>query len=349
MKKEWQRSTVRDIPLYYNPKVSGLRMDTSTNPLGANPTAAKVLRECSKMDLNQYPSPYSDALREELAKLHGLKAENFVVGNGSDEVLDIAFKSFIEPGATVLMPYPSYSLHGYFVRVNCGKVKTVDLTASFQLDVKAMLAEEAQMLILCTPNNPTSNTFRRKDVKALLDGFEGPVIVDEAYAEFAGRSMIPDVESYPNLIVTRTFSKAYALAGMRIGYSVANTELAAVMQRVKIPYSLNRVSERVAIEALRNQEFVRRSVETVRKGRVQLEKGFAALGLRVYPSEANFILFKLPVESAMLVKTLAEKGVMLRDFGRLRLLENCVRTTIGTKEMNALLLDKLKEALQECR
>lgn len=349
MKKEWQRSTVRDIPLYYNPKVSGLRMDTSTNPLGANPSAAKVLRQSSKMNLNQYPSPYSDALRDELAKLYGLRSENFVVGNGSDEVLDIAFKSFMEPGATVLMPYPSYSLHGYFVKVNCGKVKTVDLNSRFQIDVESMLAEEAQMLILCTPNNPTSNTFRRKDVESLLKGFEGPVIVDEAYAEFAGRSLIPDIESYSNLIVTRTFSKAYALAGMRIGYSVANVELAAVMQRVKIPYSLNRVSEKIAIEALRNQEFVQRSVETVKKGRVQLEKGLSALDLKVYPSEANFILFKLPVESAKLVKALAEKGVMIRDFGKLRLLENCVRTTIGTKEMNALLLEKLKEALRECR
>ncbi|HVO77899.1 MAG TPA: histidinol-phosphate transaminase [Methanomassiliicoccales archaeon] len=349
MNKEWQRSTVRDIPLYYNPKVSGLRMDTSTNPLGANPAAAKVLSECSKMDLNQYPSPYSDALREELAKLYGLKAGNFVVGNGSDEVLDIAFKSFMEPGATVLMPYPSYSLHGYFVKVNCGKVRTVDLKKDFQLDVESMLEEKAEMMILCTPNNPTSNTFARKDVEALLEGFGGPVIVDEAYAEFAGRSLISDIEKYPNLIVTRTFSKAYALAGMRIGYSAANSELAAVMQRVKIPYSLNRVSERVAIGALRDQEFVERSVRTVNEGRGQLEKGLEALGLKVYPSEANFILFKLPVESAKLVKILAEKGVMIRDFGKLRLLEDCVRTTIGTKEMNALLLEKLKEALRECR
>ncbi len=349
MKKEWQRSAVRDIPLYYNPKVFGLRMDTSTNPLGANPAAARVLSECSKMDLNQYPSPYSDALREELAKLYGLNADNFVVGNGSDEVLDIAFKSFMEPGATVLMPYPSYSLHGYFVKVNCGNVKTVDLTDDFQLDVKAMLKEKADMLILCTPNNPTSNTFRLKDVESLLKGFGGPIIVDEAYAEFAGRSLISKVEEHPNLIVTRTFSKAYALAGMRIGYSAANSELAAVMQRVKIPYSLNRVSERVAIEALRDQAFVERSVETVNEGRGQLEQGLRSLGLEVYPSEANFILFKLPVESAKLVKVLAAKGVMIRDFGKLRRLENCVRTTIGTKKMNALLLEKLKEALRECR
>ncbi|MGD1059895.1 MAG: histidinol-phosphate transaminase [Methanomassiliicoccales archaeon] len=348
MKNEWQRSTVRDIPLYYNPKVKGLRMDTSTNPLGANPSAARVLRECAEMDLNQYPSPYSDGLREELARLYGLKADNFVVGNGSDEVLDVAFKSFMEPGATVLMPYPSYSLHGYFVKVNCGRVRTVDLTSGFQLDVGSMLKEKAQMLILCTPNNPTSNTFRRTDVEALLEGFDGPVIVDEAYGEFAGLSLIPDIESFPNLIVTRTFSKAYALAGMRIGYSVSSLEAAAVMQRVRIPYSLNRISERIAIEALRNQDFVKNSVETVRKGRAQLERGLKALGLKVYPSEANFILFKVPVGSARLVKALEEKGVMIRDFGRLRLLEDCVRTTIGTREMNELLLDKLKEALQEC-
>ena len=115
MKPEWQRSTVRDIPLYYNPKVSGVRMDTSTNPLGANPAAKEAMRECLDLDLNQYPTPYSDGLRKALGERYQLGIDHFVVGNGSDETLDIIFKSFLEPGETVLLPYPSYSLHDYFV------------------------------------------------------------------------------------------------------------------------------------------------------------------------------------------------------------------------------------------
>jgi len=349
MKDDWQRTTVRDIPLYYNPRVRGLRMDTSTNPLGANPAAGVALRECQGMDLNQYPSPYSDGLRAALADLYRLDADNFVVGNGSDEALDVIFKSFMEPGEAVILPYPSYSLHGYFVKVNAGRVRTVDLTEDFQLDVDALTQAEGKIILLCTPNNPTSNCFRRKDLEELLDRNDRIVIVDEAYGEFAGKSFIPEVGRRENLIVTRTFSKAYALAGMRIGYAVSNLDLAGVMQRVKIPYSLNRVSEHVAIKALKNQEFVKRSVATVSSGRKRLEDVLSALGFQVFPSEANFILFRSPIDHTVLVQRLAEKGVMIRDFGDRRGLENCVRTTIGTEEMNSFLLDKCKEVLAECR
>ncbi|HTY47655.1 MAG TPA: histidinol-phosphate transaminase [Methanomassiliicoccales archaeon] len=349
MKEEWQRSTVRDIPLYYNPKVSGLRMDTSTNPLGANPAAKEALRECLEMDLNQYPSPYSDGLRNGLASLYKLDPDNFVVGNGSDEALDIAFKSFLEPGETVIMPYPSYSLHSYFAKVNGGKASTVDLDPDFQLDVDALCKANGKMLILCTPNNPTSNLFRRKDVVELLERRDGPVIVDEAYGEFAGKSFIPEVEKFENLIVTRTFSKAYALAGMRIGYAVSNKEIAGVMQRIKIPYSLNRVSEAVAIKALQHQEFMKRSVRVVNEGRKQLETGLRELMFDVYPSQANFILFRTPLKSSRLVEELAKRGVMIRDFGRMRRLEDHVRTTIGTREMNDALLTKLREVITLCR
>ena len=349
MKPEWQRSTVRDIPLYYNPKVSGIRMDTSTNPLGANPAAKEAMLECMDLDLNQYPTPYSDGLRQALGGRYQLGSEHFVVGNGSDEALDIIFKSFLEPGETVLMPYPSYSLHGYFVKINAGKVAQVDLREDFQLDTDAMNSAEGKIVLLCNPNNPTSNTFRRKDIEVLLEQEDRIVVVDEAYGEYAGKSFIPDVDKYENLIVTRTFSKAYALAGMRIGYAVSNPELAGVMQRVKTPYSLNRVSEIIAIRALQNQDFVRMAVELVNTERKRLEKGLSDLGFKVFPSEANFILFRSPVDHSRLVRMLSEKGVMIRDFGKNRGLENCVRTTIGTRKMNDALLSRLEEVLCECR
>jgi len=349
MKPEWQRSTVRDIPLYYNPKVSGLRMDTSTNPVGANPAAREAMVECLDLDLNQYPTPYSDGLRRALEGIYNLDMDHFVVGNGSDEVLDIAFKSFLEPGETVILPYPSYSLHSYFVKINGGKVTLVDLRENFQLDTDTMNAANGKIVVLCNPNNPTSNTFRRNDIDAVLERKDRIVVVDEAYGEYAGKSFIPDVDSYENLIVTRTFSKAYALAGMRIGYAVSNQDLSGVMQRIKIPYSLNRVSEIVAIKALHNQEFVRRGVELVNLERKRLEKGLEDLGFKVFPSEANFILFKSPIDHSRLVRSLAEKDVMIRDFGKNRGLEDCVRTTIGTGEMNDTLLSKLGEVLRECR
>lgn len=348
MKNEWVRGTVRGMTTYYSPKVDGkLRMDTSTNPHGCNPAAYKAIAECAGMDLDQYPSTYSNGLRDELAKFYGLTRDNFVVGNGSDEMLDILFKTFMEPGETVITAYPAYSLHGFFVKINGGKVTQIDLDDEFQLDVEGINSAKGKMVIICTPNNPTSNLFRMEDVRAVVEGCDRPVIVDEAYGEFAGESFMPLVDKYENLIVTRTFSKAYGLAGMRIGYMASNLDMANVMQTVKIPYSLNRVSEHVAIAALKDQRYVKKSVDTVDQERKHLAEGLSRLGFHVFPSEANFILFRSPRDSAQLVAQLAERNVLIRDFGKLRRLENCVRTTIGTREMNDELLAKLGEVVSQ--
>ena len=349
MDRKWLRSTVTDLQLYYNPNIKGspLRMDTNTNPLGENPACKNALRECLEMDLEQYPSTYGDKLRQELASFYKLHKDNFVVGNGSDEVLDILCKTFMEPGGNIVMAYPAYSLHGWFAVINGGSAVEVDLKRDYQLDVDGMLKAKGNLVIVCTPNNPTSNTFHKNDVLRLVEESKRPVVVDEAYGEFAGESFIPLVDKYPNLIVTRTFSKAYALAGMRIGYSVSNPEMTLAMQKVKIPYSLNKVAEHVAYRALQDQEFVRRTVDVVNSERKRLEKGLTDLGFHVYPSEANFILFRCPKSSEEIVKRLAAKNVLIRDFGKKRMLENCARTTIGTREQNDELLLRLGEVMKE--
>jgi histidinol-phosphate aminotransferase len=347
MKDNWVRSTVRDIPLYYNPKIKAVRMDTSVNVLGPNTVVKDVLSRCMDLDLNQYPAPYSDDLRNALAEKYGLSADNFVVGNGSDEALDIAFKSFMEPGETVVAPYPSYVLHGFFVKVNGGRFINVDLRPGFQLDPDALLDAKGKIIILCTPNNPTANCFDHRDVERVVSEHDGPVIVDEAYGEFAKDSFMSRVDEFDNLIVTRTFSKAYGLAGLRVGYMASNLKMADVMQRVKIPYSLDKVSEMTAVAALTNTSYVDAAVRLVRSERNRLSAGLRSLGFAPFPSESNFIMFRSPKPSAELVKRLADKGVLIRDFGRLRMLEGCVRTTIGTKELNDMLLGKLKEVTEE--
>lgn len=346
MTDTWTRETVRNIPLYYNPKVKAVRMDTSTNVLGPNPVLRDVLRECADMDLNQYPAPYSDGLREALAETYGISADNFVVGNGSDEVLDIIFKTYMNPGETVISPYPSYSLHSFFVKINAGRFDTVDLKPGFQLDADALLKREGKVILLCTPNNPTANTFDRRAVEQVIKEHDGPVVVDEAYGEFADDSFISRVNDFENLIVTRTFSKAYGMAGLRIGYMASNPKMANQMQRVKIPYSLNRISERAAMAALQNREYIDATIELVRREREKLSRGLNALGLKPFPSQSNFVLFKCPVPSSELVAKLADRGVLIRDFGKLRLLEDCARTTVGTEELNAMLLSRLEEVLE---
>lgn len=347
MSEKWMRSTIRHIKEYYNPQYTDvIRMDTSTNVLGPNPVTKQVLRECMEMDLNQYPKPYSDDLRRALASFYDLREDMIIVGNGSDEVLDIIFKSLLNWGERVITPYPTYSLHRFFVEINGGKVETVDLTPDFQLRVDEMLETEGKIMLLCTPNNPTGNVFRRADVERIISEWSGPVVIDEAYGEFSGQSFIPLVNEYDNLIITRTFSKAYGLAGMRIGYLIASKRMTSILNRCKIPYSLNRVSERVAIAALENREYVERVVRITEEQRPRLASGLQALGFKVFPSQANFMLARAPLPSSQLVERLSRKGILIRDFGGMRMLENCVRTTVGTEELNRLLLSKLKEVLE---
>ncbi|MGN0138441.1 MAG: histidinol-phosphate transaminase [Candidatus Methanomethylophilaceae archaeon] len=347
--KDIMRETTRDFEVYYNPKLNGeIRLDTNTNVLGSNPAAAKYLAENS-WDLNGYPNTYSNGLREALGELYGLDKDNFIAGNGSDEMLDVTFKTFTNWGDNSVVPVPSYTLYDYFVQMNGGKAHEVDLTEDFQLDVDEIVKQDAKVAIMPSPNNPTGNCFRQKDIEEILSKFNGIVVVDEAYAEYADDAMIRRVDEFDNLVVLRTFSKAYAMAALRVGYAAANKKLADMMMRVKIPYSLNMVSEGAAIAAVKDQDFIRRSVEMVREQRPKLDAGLRKLGFETFPSDSNFILARAPIDHKVLVQGLKERGVLIRDFGAKRRTENCVRTTVGTAELNAILLEKAEEVISGCR
>ena len=349
MDRDIMRSTTRDFSKYYNPELNGeLRLDTNTNVLGSNPAAEKYLREHS-WDLNGYPNTYSDGLRQALAELYGLEADNIIAGNGSDEMLDVMFKTFMDMGDNSVVPVPSYTLYDYFVKLNGGKAIEVDLTDDFQLDVDAMVKQDAKIAIMPSPNNPTGNCFRPKDIEEILSRFNGIVVVDEAYAEYSDNPFVSRVEEFDNLVVLRTFSKAYAMAALRVGYAVSNKKLADMMICVKIPYSLNMISEGAAIAAVKDQDFVKRSVQMVREQRPILDSGLRKLGFETFPSDSNFILARSPIDHKVLVDGLKQRGVLIRDFGAKRRTENCIRTTVGTAEHNALLLEKAEEVISECR
>jgi len=349
MDRSVMRETTRDFTKYYNPKLNGeLRLDTNTNVLGSNPAAEKYLAE-NRWDLNGYPNTYSDGLRTALAELYGLDADNIIAGNGSDEMLDVVFKTFTNMGDNAVVPVPSYTLYDYFVKLNGGNAIEVDLTDDFQLDVDAMVKQDAKLVIMPSPNNPTGNCFRKKDVEEILSRFNGIVIVDEAYTEYSDERFVDRVEEFDNLVVMRTFSKAYAMAALRVGYAVTNKKLADMMICVKIPYSLNMVSEGAAIAAVKDQEFIRKSVDMVKEQRPKLDAGLRKLGFETFPSDSNFILARSPIDHKVLVDGLKEKGILIRDFGAKRRTENCIRTTVGTAEQNALLLEKAEEVISGCR
>ena len=346
---EIMRETTRNFEVYYNPKLNGeIRLDTNTNVLGSNPAAEKYLAE-NRWDLNGYPNTYSNGLREALGELYGLDKDNFIAGNGSDEMLDVTFKTFTNWGDNSVVPVPSYTLYDYFVEMNGGKAHEVDLTEDFQLDVDEIVKQDAKVAIMPSPNNPTGNCFRQKDIEEILSRFNGIVVVDEAYAEYADDAMIRRVDEFDNLVVLRTFSKAYAMAALRVGYAAANKKLADMMMRVKIPYSLNMVSEGAAIAAVKDQDFIRSSVDMVREQRPRQDAGLRKLGFETCPSDSNFILARAPIDHKELVQGLKERGVLIRDFGAKRRTENCVRTTVGTAELNAILLEKAEEVISGCR
>jgi len=348
MYMDWVRPSVKGFKRYYNPEVAGMvRMDTNTNVLGSNPAALRFLSAGSG-DLNEYPNTYSDGLRDALAGLYGLERENFVCGSGSDETIDIAFKTFMDWGDCVNVPVPSYTLYDYFVSMNGGRTNQIMLADGFRLDTEAML-RKAKMIIVPSPNNPTGNSFKEKDLTEILERFDGPVIIDEAYGEYAGTSMIPKVNEFKNLIVMRTFSKAYAMAALRVGYSVSNLKMADLMNNVKIPYSLNKISEGAAIAAVKDQDFIKKSVDLVNRNRPVLSSGLKRLGFEPFPSDSNFILARCPVDHAAFTEGLKRKGILIRDFGSRKGTENCIRTTVGTAELNDLLLRRSEEVISECR
>jgi len=343
--REIMRGTTQDLKKYYNPQLNGeLRMDTNTNVLGPNPAVIKFLRE-SELNTDGYPGTYSDGLRKALADLYGLDMENFVAGCGSDEMLDVAFKAFTEAGDVCTMPYPSYSLYGYFAKINGCGMQEVDLDEGFQLDVDGIVRNNSKVTVIPSPNNPTGNSFREDDLEEVLTSLDGIVIMDEAYGEYSNHSMIPKVNEFDNLIVLRTFSKAYAMAGLRVGYAVSNLDIADMMNSVRIPYSLNSIGEGAAIAAVKSQGFIEESRRMVSAERPKLASELKRIGFEPYASDANFILARSPIDHERMVDGLKEKGILIRDFGSKRRTENCVRVTVGTNELNRRMVDAMEEVL----
>lgn len=228
----------------------------------------------------------------------------------------------------------------------------MDLDEEFQADPVEMAGKgdaSKGILIMPSPNNPTGNTFRRKDVEEILSRHEGIVILDEAYSEYAGETMVPRVEEFDNLVVMKTFSKAYAMANLRVGYAAANRKVAGMLNAVKVPYSLNAVSEGAAIAAVGDQDFIKRSVDMVAGQRPKLAAELRRLGFEPFPSDSNFILARSPIDHREMIEGMKRRKVLIRDFGSKRRTENCVRMTVGTQELNERMVRAMEETLAEAK
>ncbi|WP_081210915.1 histidinol-phosphate transaminase [Salegentibacter sediminis] len=299
-------------------------------------------------DVNRYPDPQQRNLKAELGKIKGIAAENILLGNGSDEVLDLLFRAFCEPGIeNIITLPPTYGMYSVLAGINNIENREVLLSRDFQPQVQQILEivdKNTKMIFLCSPNNPTGNSFSEESVTEILKNFDGLVVIDEAYIDFSEKaSWLKKLKNYPNLVITQTLSKAYGLAGIRLGILYASVEIISILNRIKPPYNVNQLTQERALEELKDREKVNMQVADILKERAKLNKALKGIELvkEIYDSDANFILVKVD-DANRRYEQLLEKGIVVRNRSSQPLCENTLRSTVGTKSENEKLLEALK-------
>lgn len=297
--------------------------------------------------LNRYPDPQQMQLKNKLAALKGLRPSQILCGNGSDEVLDLIFRAFCEPNKDAIITLtPTYGMYAVLANLNGIQQQCVSLTADFQIDVPAVLnaiQPNSKLLFICSPNNPSGNVMNRTAVKGILKAFQGLVVIDEAYIDFTDtESWLEDLSEHPNLVVTQTLSKAYGLAGIRLGICYASEEIIAVLNKIKPPYNINSLTQNAALTAISKQENTKQQLKIILDQRTELIKEFKKIAWieKLYPTDANFILIR--VDNANLrYEKLKNKGIIVRNRTHEDGCTNCLRITVGTAEENKRLINTL--------
>jgi len=298
---------------------------------------------------NRYPDPMQWQIKEKIAKIKHVDAEQIFLGNGSDEPIDLLFRCFCEPGIDeVIICPPTYGMYEVSANINNISLNRVPLNLDYQLDMPALedaIKPNTKIIWICSPNNPTGNSIDRQDIEMILNNFDGLVVIDEAYINFARqRSFIMDLNDYPNLVVLQTFSKAWGLAGLRVGMAFASKEIVAFLNKVKPPYNISQPVQDLVIKALDEIGGVNDMIRILVASRNQLAIALSEAGevLHVYPSDANFLLVKFKDAKAMYAYLLG-KGIVLRDRSNVLLCDQCLRITVGTEEENLKLLTAINE------
>ncbi|GAA0759303.1 histidinol-phosphate transaminase [Psychroflexus lacisalsi] len=300
-------------------------------------------------DYNRYPDPYQHELKSAISEIKQIPKENIVLGNGSDEVLDLIFRAFCEPkeDEIITMP-PTYGMYEVLANLNDIKTVAVPLKKGFQIDVDSVISsitQSTKLIFICSPNNPSGNLLQINDIKIILEKSPGLVVIDEAYIDFAANSsFISELNDYPNLIITQTFSKALAHAGIRVGMCFASERIISVLNKIKPPYNINQLSQKKALEVVQNYETYLFQVEIIKSEREILKEEFKNISWieHIYPSESNFLLCKVDNANYRYNKLLEQK-IVVRNRTNQHLCENCLRFTVGTPEQNQTLLKVLKQ------
>jgi histidinol-phosphate aminotransferase len=319
--------------------------------------AAKILLDANENSLgspltkwyNRYPDPYQKQLKEKLAFVKQIAANQIFIGNGSDECIDILFRTFCEPGKdNIIICPPTYPMYEVSANINDITVQNAPLLADYQLNVahiEQLVNERTKIIWICSPNNPTGNSLDRIDIETILNHFDGIVVIDEAYINFSKqKSFVQSLIDYPNLVVMQTLSKAWGLAGLRLGMCFANPDIIGYMNKVKAPYNINIVTQELALQALEEVGQVNDMIKLLVDMRNALAQVIASMPhvIQVFPSDTNFILVKIP-HARKLYEFLMSKGIIIRDRSALALCEDSLRITVGTEQENTLLVDAMYE------
>lgn len=340
------RPRFQSLKPYYSAYITeGVILNANESPYNAPEGLVAHMKEwmSAQMLTGRYPDTDSLKLGGAIARHFGVQAENVVCGVGSDELIDCILSSTIEEDDKVMMPYPSFSMYAQFSILNSANLIKVPLNAEFAYDVEAFITaiekEQPKVIFICNPNNPTGCIMQKEDIKRILQVAQGLVVVDEAYAEFNGccESAIGLIHEYSNLVVLKTFSKAYALAGVRVGYGIACKEIIDLINTVRVPYNLNIFSQEAALWAIEHVALYKANIEKIIDERSVLEAGLGALGIKTYPSHANFIWCELK-------EGVFEELEKMKIYIRQMMVEDKAyyRITVGTKEENQMLLEALE-------
>ncbi len=340
-----RRPSYEGISLYSPPAVQ-CRVDLSdnTNLFGIPPAAERILREFATTRVSRYPLTYAPELKQALSSYTGFEPSWHTTGCGSDDLIDCALRAFLEPGERIAVPDPSFTMLAYFAKVNGLEFVPVPLRPDFDIDVDGLLATRARFIYVCTPNNPTSTIVSRAALERLVDAAPGIVLVDEAYAEFSSVTFEDLARSRPNVVVTRTLSKAFGLAGLRVGYAMGRPELVAEIEKARGPYKHSGISERAAIAALtEGLPWVKARAEEAKEIRKRLVEELKAQGLQPLPSEGNFVFVPLPGAPEVAAR-MRERDVNVRAFRGLTGVGDALRIGCGPWPMMEAALEALREA-----
>ena len=316
---------------------------------------AKILLDANENSLgspltkwyNRYPDPYQQKLKEKLAFVKQIAANQIFIGNGSDECIDILFRTFCEPGKdNIIICPPTYPMYEVSANINDVQVQNAPLLSDYQLNlahIEQLVNDQTKIIWICSPNNPTGNSLDRIDIETILNHFDGLVVVDEAYINFSKqKSFVQSLIDYPNLVVLQTLSKAWGLAGLRLGMCFASPQIIGYLNKVKAPYNINIVTQELALQALEEVGQVNDMIKLLVDMRNALAQVIASMPhvIQVFPSDTNFILVKIP-KARQLYEYLLSQGIIVRDRSALELCEDSLRITVGTEQENTLLVDAM--------